>query len=187
MTCPQGHAATTYTIPHPMTAVPMDLVRCLTCKRELQNGVWLRMGGFCDGCDLPTWRMIPHPVSGHDILLWPKGSTRFALILTPGGLGEKAYRDYCPACCPDFGEAAKRDVEVGGQPIPTGACVGWETPHARYADRFSDRQGTFLGAWLRDHLGMSDEAITYWIDTWITDRDYRAEAISAALTETPHG
>jgi hypothetical protein len=184
MICPHGHAATTYTVPHPMTAAPMTVVRCLDCKRELVRGTWLRLAGYCDGCDQPTWRMLPHPTSGHDIILWPKGDTRFALIRTPEGPGQHAIRDYCPACCPEFGEAAKRPVEVDGAPIPTACCEGWETPHARYADRFSDRQGVFLAAWFADHLGLSDEAITYWLQQWNQDR---VEAKSAALMEIAHG
>ena len=187
VTCPAGHPATIYKVPHPMTAAEMTVIRCLACKTEHVNGTWLRMAGYCDGCDQPTWRMLPHPASGHDILLWPKGDTRFALIRAEVDGWGHAIRDYCPACCPEFGAPAKRPIEVGGQPIATGACVGWETPHDRYADRFSDRQGVFLGAWLRDHLGLSDEAADYWMTEWTKDRDYRAEGRMAALTETAHG
>lgn len=191
MICPSGHVAAHFTVPHPRTGEPADLHRCDPCKRELTHGRdgvgrWLRRAGFCDGCDAPTWRFLTHPTCGHDLLLWPKPTTRFPLFATPDGPGETIYRDFCPACCPALGMTAARVIaEIDGQPIAVAACVGFHPgPRARYAPLFSERYGEFLRAWLVDHLALSDADVETWIERWNHDR---TEAIAAVLTETPHG
>ena len=194
MTCPQGHAATVYRVPHPLQATPVEMHRCEPCRREYtvgRDGVgrWTRRAGYCDGCDAPTWHFLTHPVHGHDILLWPKPETRFVFLLTPDGPGTTIYRDYCAACCPEFGAEPRRVIaEIDGAPITTGACVDHETPHRKYAFHFSEQYGRWLAAHLSDGYSVSDETRDALLAQWERDRTITAtEDKTAALMETPHG
>ena len=176
MTCPLGHAVQHTTIPHPLTSAPMDLLRCETCKRQYAVGLdgigrWLRMPGYCGGCDGDTWRMLTHPTRGHRELLWPKPETVFAFVLTPDGPGTDVWNDYCPACCPALGAAPRRIVaEVNGAPLVTTVCHHHETAHAKYAHLFSDQFGRWLAAHLIDGYGVSEGERDALVAQWQQDR-----------------
>lgn len=190
MICAAGHAATIYSVPHPLHAVEVTVPRCHPCRREYVvgrdgGGQWLRRAGFCDGCDAPTWHFVTHPRYGHEILLWPKPATLFAYLLTPDGPGHDVFRDYCPACCPAFGETPRRVIaEVDGVPVATTACIDHVTAQQKYAFHFSELYGAWLAAWLTDHLALPDDERDRLMTQWESDC---AEGKSAALTEHADG
>ena len=176
MKCAAGHEATAYRVPHPLFAAEIDLHRCAPCRREYvigRDGIgrWLRRAGFCDGCDAPTWHFVTHPTTGHDILLWPKPTTRFAYLLTPDGPGTDIYRDYCPACRPEVGAAPRRIIaEIDGVPIATAVCIDHLTPHTKYAHLYSGQYGAWLDRWLDDHLHVDAETHARLLAQWEADR-----------------
>lgn len=187
MKCPAGHEAQRFEMPHPMTAIPVEFYQCAACVRELRGALWMRMAGFCAGCDQPTWRMLTHPRHGARVLLWPKPETRFARIATPEGPGADIYNEYCPACCPAIGETPARVIaEVNAQPLATAECVGYME---RHADLFTLRHGGWLWAHLADPDGyaVSDAERDTWMEQWAQDRQERAEVNSGGAVETPHG
>lgn len=187
MKCPLGHETQHFT---GTKAYPEDRHWCDACKREYivaREGVgyWIRPDWFCDGCDQPTWYVLVSPEFGL-LALWPFPETRFPLFRTPKGPGSDSYRAFCTECCPRLGEDAPRlFMEIAGVTIEAAECVGFKPPpRERYPHLFTDDRGTFLRAWLSDHVGLSDEARDKILAEWEQDR---AEEKSAALTESADG
>lgn len=140
--------------------------------------------GNCIQCYRPTWKTVPHPVTGAAIILWPKRDTLFASFWTP--TGKTMGIGFCPACCPDIGGAAPR-LTTGGEAFEVGGAVEIERAHEVYEYWFSPKYGQWLRAWLSDELRLDEPARNRIVSEWEQDRLIATEDKSAVVGEPDDG
>lgn len=185
--------ATLYTIPNPLTAQPLTVAQCDTCRRELAMTAtgekWIRSPFFCaDGeCRQPIYRFATHPSSGMPVPLWPDPNHLVAEYECrgPGGVDLRAdpshahpitSQHYCgPDCAPDIGADPHHAMEEGGDPhsYTIGRCVrvvrygSWEL---RDPETFTDAKGVGYRAWFADGLHLTTDDQARLMAQWDIDR-----------------
>lgn len=111
--------------------------------------------GHCTACGVPTWKTLPHPVSGMPILLWPFPSSRYAAVSVPNGLAPGI--GYCGPCAPRAGDPVGSQVKAT---LPDAIAIGYVDPAGvRYADWFTAAKGRFLRVWLAEEFKLDPDAL----------------------------
>jgi hypothetical protein len=185
MNCPHcGKPAEAWIEPD-RTGAPRDMARCYTCKRErvmLQDGAvkWILMGPHCRKCGVAIWRHARHEKYGHVVYLWPDPTHVTARHFVYGSDG--VLQPYCADCAPKLGEPAPHQAELGAEPITIGPVIGYEPTPIRYAHTYSARYARFLRPYLRDELGLDDEAAAVLVAQHDADCE-RIRRVEGAPTE----
>lgn len=113
--------------------------------------------GRCTDCGAEVWKFIARPDTHERIPLWPRPTSRYAVIEMADGSLARGIA-YCAGCGPEPGGPAPEGMtasvwadqeRVVTLPIAATKVIAYE-PATRYAYQLSDTFGDFLKAWLAD-------------------------------------
>ena len=129
--------------------------------------------GHCTTCDTLIWRTATHRRTEQVEIIYPRPESVYARVTTSGGVTRGI--GYCALHAPPPG------ITILG----LGVVEAVETAPARYHRWYAPAFGTYLKAWLRDHMELLDHEVDALMAQWAADRQ-AAEVLMAQSREDAH-